>query len=104
MVPHPSKFVELEPACYPKCKSLAAQFESGNGDTPLRVVRRCMDNYQPNGANHFHPFGFEWNCQKVPAGAHQWKPKDNGGAGNHPDVNNASNAPNYVNYRFIVFI
>ena len=31
-------------------------------------------------------FGFEWELTKSPGGAHQWKPKDNGGAGTVPDA------------------
>ena len=33
-----------------------------------------------------HLFGFEWELTKSPAGAHQWKPKDNAGAGTVPDA------------------
>ncbi|MEI7575415.1 MAG: catalase/peroxidase HPI [Armatimonadota bacterium] len=35
-------------------------------------------------------FGFEWELTKSPAGAHQWTPKDGGGAGTVPDAHNAS--------------
>jgi len=35
-------------------------------------------------------FGFEWELFKSPAGAHQWKPKNNGGAGTVPDAHNPS--------------
>ncbi|MFX7792752.1 catalase-peroxidase, partial [Acinetobacter baumannii] len=35
-------------------------------------------------------FGFEWELTKSPAGAHQWKPKNNGGAGTVPDAHDAS--------------
>ena len=35
-------------------------------------------------------FGFEWELAKSPAGAHQWKPKNNGGAGSVPDAHNPS--------------
>ncbi len=31
-------------------------------------------------------FGFEWELTKSPAGAHQWRPKDNAGAGTVPDA------------------
>ncbi len=31
-------------------------------------------------------FGFEWELTKSPAGAYQWKPKDDGGAGTVPDA------------------
>lgn len=37
-----------------------------------------------------HLFGFEWELTKSPAGAHQWKPKDNGGAGTIPDAHDPS--------------
>ncbi len=33
-----------------------------------------------------HLFGFEWELTKSPAGAYQWKPKDDGGAGTVPDA------------------
>ncbi|MFD0782589.1 catalase/peroxidase HPI [Micromonospora azadirachtae] len=35
-------------------------------------------------------FGFEWELTKSPAGAHQWKPKHNGGAGTVPDAHDPS--------------
>jgi len=35
-------------------------------------------------------FGFEWELSKSPAGAHQWTPKDGGGAGTVPDAHDAS--------------
>lgn len=35
-------------------------------------------------------FGFEWELTKSPGGAHQWKPKDNGGAGTVPDAHDPS--------------
>lgn len=40
-------------------------------------------------------FGFEWELTKSPAGAHQWKPKNNAGAGTVPDAHDAalSHAP-----------
>ncbi|MGS0747129.1 catalase/peroxidase HPI [Halpernia sp. GG3] len=40
-------------------------------------------------------FGFEWELTKSPAGAHQWKPINNGGAGTVPDAHNPakSHAP-----------
>ena len=33
-------------------------------------------------------FGYEWELTKSPAGAHQWKPRDNGGAGTVPMAQN----------------
>ena len=40
-------------------------------------------------------FGFEWELTKSPAGAHQWKPANNGGAGTVPDAHdpNKKHAP-----------
>jgi catalase-peroxidase len=35
-------------------------------------------------------FGYEWELSKSPAGAHQWKPKDNGGAGTVPDAHDST--------------
>jgi catalase-peroxidase len=35
-------------------------------------------------------FGYEWELTKSPAGAHQWKPKADGGAGMIPDAHDAS--------------
>ncbi len=41
--------------------------------------------------NYFkHLFEYEWELTKSPAGAHQWKPKDNGGAGTVPDAHDPS--------------
>jgi catalase-peroxidase len=35
-------------------------------------------------------FGYEWELTKSPAGAHQWKPKDNAGADTVPDAHDPS--------------
>ena len=35
-------------------------------------------------------FGFEWELTKSPAGAHQWTPKNGGGAGTVPDAHDES--------------
>ncbi len=35
-------------------------------------------------------FGYEWELTKSPAGAHQWKPKGNAGAGSIPDAQDQS--------------
>jgi len=42
-----------------------------------------------------HLFGYEWELTKSPAGAHQWTPKDGGGAGTVPDahVDGKTHAP-----------
>ncbi|MDP9149274.1 MAG: catalase-peroxidase, partial [Myxococcota bacterium] len=37
-----------------------------------------------------HLFGYEWELTKSPAGAHQWKPKNDAGAGTVPHAHDAS--------------
>ncbi|RRA50319.1 catalase/peroxidase HPI [Acidipila sp. EB88] len=37
-----------------------------------------------------HLFKFEWELTKSPGGAHQWKPKGDGGAGTVPDAHDAN--------------
>ena len=37
-----------------------------------------------------HLFGYDWELTKSPAGANQWTPKNNAGAGTVPDAHNAS--------------
>ncbi len=45
-----------------------------------------------------HLFAFEWELTKSPAGAHQWKPKNDAGAGTVPHAHDASKkiAPNML--------
>jgi len=45
-----------------------------------------------------HLFGYEWELCKSPAGAHQWRPKNNAGAGTVPDAHNSGKriAPNML--------
>ncbi len=43
------------------------------------------------GNNYFENlFGFEWELTKSPAGAHQWTPKNEAGAGTIPDAHDSS--------------
>jgi catalase-peroxidase len=37
-----------------------------------------------------HLFNYEWELEKSPAGAHQWRPKGNAGAGTVPDAHDPS--------------
>ncbi len=37
-------------------------------------------------------FGYEWELTKSPAGAHQWRPKNGGGAGTIPDAHDLEQA------------
>ncbi len=51
-----------------------------------------MDHHAHKWSNNFFEnlFGFEWELSKSPAGAHQWKPKNGGGADSVPDAHDKS--------------
>src|SRR5207344_469611 len=62
---------------------------SGNGgDTITSGLEVTWTNTPTKWSNNFFEnlFGHEWELTKSPAGAHQWKPKDNAGAGTVPDA------------------
>lgn len=92
----PSKYVGAEPAG----ASIEEQglgwrntFGSGNaGDTITSGLEGAWTTTPAKwGHNYFENlFGFEWELTKSPAGAHQWKPKDGGGAGTVPDAHDPS--------------
>ncbi len=92
----PDKYVGREPAG----SGIEAQglgwkntFGTGNaGDTitsGLEVIWTTTPTQWSN--NYFENlFGYEWELTKSPAGAHQWTPKNGGGAGTVPDAHDAS--------------
>ncbi|MEQ6118031.1 catalase/peroxidase HPI [Reichenbachiella sp. MALMAid0571] len=66
-------------------------FGSGKGeDTITSGLEGAWTTTPTKWSNNFFEnlFGFEWELSKSPAGAHQWKPKNNGGAGTVPDAHN----------------
>ncbi len=68
-------------------------FGTGKGvDTITSGLEGAWTTTPTKWSNNFFEnlFGFEWELSKSPAGAHQWKPKDNGGAGSVPDAHDAS--------------
>ncbi|MFI5157807.1 MAG: catalase/peroxidase HPI [Sphingobacteriales bacterium] len=68
-------------------------FGSGNaGDTITSGLEGAWTTTPTKWSNNYfeHLFGYEWELTKSPAGAHQWKPKDNAGAGTIPDAHNPS--------------
>ena len=68
-------------------------FGSGNADDTISSGLEGAWTITPTkwSNNYFdNLFGFEWELTKSPAGAHQWKPKNNGGAGTVPDAHDAS--------------
>ena len=64
-------------------------FNSGNGvNTITSGLEGAWTTTPTKWSNNFFEnlFGFEWELTKSPAGAHQWKPKGNGGANTVPDA------------------
>ncbi|MCD6012800.1 MAG: Catalase-peroxidase [Flavipsychrobacter sp.] len=62
------------------------------GDTITSGLEGAWTTTPTKWSNNFFEnlFGFEWELTKSPAGAHQWKPKDNAGAGTVPDAHDPS--------------
>jgi catalase-peroxidase len=62
------------------------------GDTITSGLEVTWSNTPTKWSSNFfrNLFGYEWELTKSPAGAHQWKPKGNGGAGTVPDAHNPS--------------
>jgi catalase-peroxidase len=68
-------------------------FGSGNGvDTITSGLEGAWTTTPTKWGNNFFEnlFGFEWELTKSPAGAHQWKPKGDAGAGTVPDAHDPS--------------
>lgn len=68
-------------------------FETGHGvHTHTSGLEGAWTTTPTKWSNNFFEnlFGFEWELTKSPAGAYQWKPKDNAGAGTVPDAHDAS--------------
>lgn len=90
----PGKYVGPEPAA----AGLEEQglgwkntFGTGNGEYTITSGLEGAWTTTPTqwSNNYFENlFGFEWELTKSPAGAHQWKPKNNGGVGTVPDAHN----------------
>ena len=70
-----------------------SSFGSGKGgDTIGSGLEVTWTTTPTKWSNNFFSnlFGFEWELTKSPAGAHQWTPKNGGGAGTVPDAHDAS--------------
>jgi catalase-peroxidase len=68
-------------------------FGTGNGDDTISSGLEVIWSQTPTQwSHHFFEnlFGFEWELTKSPAGAHQWKPKGDAGAGAMPDPRDPS--------------
>jgi catalase-peroxidase len=70
-----------------------SSFGTGKGgDTISSGLEVTWTNTPTKWGNNFFRilFGFEWELTKSPAGAHQWKPKGDTGAGTVPDAHDPS--------------
>jgi len=68
-------------------------FGSGKGaDTITSGLEGAWTTTPTKWSNNFfwNLFGYEWELTKSPAGAHQWKPKGDAGAGTVPDAHDKS--------------
>lgn len=68
-------------------------YGKGNaGDTITSGLEGAWTTTPAKWSNDFfdHLFGFEWELTRSPAGAHQWQPKNGGGAGTVPDAHDAT--------------
>jgi len=92
----PSKYVGREPAAASiEEQSLGWKntFGSGNGvNTITSGLEGAWTTTPTQWSNNYFEnlFGYEWELTKSPAGAQQWKPKNNGGAGTVPDAHDTS--------------
>ncbi len=88
----PSKYVSKEPAAASiEEQSLGWKntFGKGSGgDTITSGLEGAWTTTPTRWSNNFFEnlFGFEWELTKSPAGAHQWKPQGDAGAGTVPDA------------------
>ena len=92
----PSKYVGKEPAA----ADISEQglgwkntLGSGNGvNTITSGLEGAWTTTPTKWSNNYFEnlFGYEWELTKSPAGAHQWKPKNAGGAGSVPDAHDSS--------------
>jgi catalase-peroxidase len=70
-----------------------SRFGTGNaGDTISSGLEVTWTSTPTKWSNNFFSnlFGYEWELTKSPAGAHQWKPKGDAGAGTVPDAHDPS--------------
>ncbi|GAA5042077.1 catalase-peroxidase [Marivirga lumbricoides] len=92
----PVEYVSAEPAgatIAEQSQGWKNAFGTGKGaDTITSGLEGAWTKTPAKWSNDYfdHLFGFEWELTKSPAGAHQWKPKNNGGEGTIPDAHDPS--------------
>jgi len=88
----PQKYLGREPEAAPVEEmgfGWKSSFGSGAGPDAITSGLEVIWSQTPTAwsSNFFgNLFGYEWELTKSPAGAHQWKPKGNGGADSVPDA------------------
>ncbi len=92
----PSKYVGPEPAGAPiEEQGLGWRNTMGTGHGENTITSGLEGTWTTTPTkwsnNYFENlFSYEWELFKSPAGAHQWRPKNNAGAGTVPDAHNQS--------------
>jgi len=92
----PGKYVAMEPAgagIEEQGLGWKNSYGKGNGaDTITSGLEGAWTITPVKWSNNYFEnlFGFDWELTKSPAGAHQWKPKNNAGAGTVPDAHDPS--------------
>ncbi len=92
----PGKYVGKEPAgagIEEQSIGWKNTYGTGNaGDTITSGLEGAWTTTPTKWSNNFFEnlFGYEWELTKSPAGAHQWKPKDDAGVGLVPDAHDAA--------------
>ncbi len=90
----PGKYVGREPAgAGIEEQSLGWKNTYGSGNAEYTITSGLEGAWTTTPTqwsnNYFENlFGYEWELTKSPAGAHQWKPKGDAGAGSVPDAHN----------------
>ncbi|MFN0202654.1 MAG: catalase/peroxidase HPI [Bacteroidia bacterium] len=93
---NPKNYVGAEPAgasIEEQSMGWKNTFGTGNaGDTITSGLEGAWTTTPTQWSNNFFEnlFGFEWELTTSPAGAKQWTPKENGGAGTVPDAHDGS--------------
>ena len=98
----PGQYVGVEPAgagIEAQSMGWKNSYGTGNaGDTITSGLEGAWSNTPTQWSNSYFEnlFGYEWELTKSPAGAHQWKPKNNGGVGTVPDAHDPNKRHNPI--------
>jgi catalase-peroxidase len=93
---NPGEYIGAEPAgasIEEQSQGWKNTYGTGNaGDTITSGLEGAWTTTPTKWSNNYFEnlFGYEWELTKSPAGAHQWKPKGDAGAGMVPDAHDSS--------------